>query len=70
MEYSFKKGFSQVKNKDIRTVRQQIMDTLGITTRAGFHLRLTGNIEPRVSEAEKIAEVFARYGIHDIWGEE
>jgi hypothetical protein len=69
-EFSFRRGFSQVKNKDIRTIRNRIMSRLGIGTRGGWMVRLNGVVEPRVSEAKAIEEIFAEYGITDIWGGE
>lgn len=69
-EYSFRKGFSQVRQKDVQKVKKQIMSELGLTTRAGWYLRLNGNVEPKVSEARAIEAVFANYGIKDVWGED
>ncbi len=45
------------------------MDKLSIRTRQSFHLRLNGEIEPKVSEARAIEEVFSEYGITDVWGD-
>lgn len=67
--FSFKKGFGQVMNKDADTVRLEIMKALKITTLQGFRNRLGGNVEPRVSERAAIEKIFAKYGIKDIWGE-
>jgi hypothetical protein len=30
---------------------------------------LHGEVEPKVSEAEKIEAIFAKYGVTDVWGE-
>lgn len=67
--YSFKKGFSQVKNGQTVEVREKLMSVLSITTRASWSARLNGRIEPKVSEAQAIEKVFAEYGIKNIWGE-
>jgi predicted transcriptional regulator len=56
--------------RDIKEVRQKIMKALGIKHRASWIARLNGTIEPRVSEAKAIEEIFAEYGITDIWGGE
>lgn len=69
-EYSFKKGFAQVRQKDVQKVKEQIMSALGLTTRVSWYARLNGDVEPKVSEARAIEEVFAGYGIKDVWGEE
>jgi hypothetical protein len=67
--YAFEKGFSQVMNKDVQAVRHEIMDALNVTTRPAFLSRLHGEVEPKVSEAEKIEAIFAKYGVTDVWGE-
>lgn len=68
-EYSFKKGISQVKVGDLRKVRTEIMSALGITSKMAYNQRLNGKIEPRVSEAEAIERIFAKYGVKNVWGE-
>ena len=50
-------------------VRLRIMDALGLQTRNTFYIRLRGKIEPKVSEAEKIENIFKEYGITEVWGE-
>nr|DAT47436.1 MAG TPA: hypothetical protein [Caudoviricetes sp.] len=67
-EFSFKLGFSQVKRKDAKEVRERIMEALGLTTRASWYARLNGGVEPKVSEARAIEEVFTKYGITKVWG--
>ena len=68
-EFSFKKGYDQLPKSDYRKVRQEIMDVLKIRTLQSFYQRLNGQIEPKVSEAEAIEAVFAKYGITEVWGE-
>lgn len=68
-KYSFKKGFGQVQQKDIRNVRSELMNALNITTRYAWGQRLKGEIEPRVSEAEAIEAIFKAHGIKNVWGE-
>lgn len=67
-EFSFKLGFSQVKQKDAKEVRELIMKALGLTTRASWYSRLNGSVEPKVSEARAIEEVFTKFGITKVWG--
>lgn len=67
--YSFKKGLNNTPVKYVRQVRRELMEALGIGTRAGFLKRLKGEVEPKASEVAKIEEVFEKYGIVDIWGE-
>jgi hypothetical protein len=68
-KFSFKKGFSQVMQKDAVDVRAEIMTALNITTRSSWSARLNGNVEPKVSEAQEIERIFAKYGVTDVWGE-
>ena len=67
-DFSFKVGFSQVKQKDAQEVRERIMQALGLTTRASWYARLNGSVEPKVSEARAIEEVFGEFGIKNVWG--
>lgn len=68
-KFSFKKGFSQVMQKDAVDVRAEIMTALNITTRSSWAARLNGSVEPKVSEAQEIERIFAKYGVTDVWGE-
>lgn len=67
-QFSFNKGWSQVKNGDISECRAKLMAALGINTRMAFLNRLKGEVEPKVSEAKAIEAVFADYGIKAVWG--
>lgn len=66
--FSFKKGYQQVQQKDAKDVRKKIMTALNLTSRRSWGLRLNGIIEPKVSEAQAIENIFNEYGITDIWG--
>jgi hypothetical protein len=66
--FSFKKGYNQVKRRDLPRIQQELMMILHIKTRNSFYQRLAGRIEPKVSEAQSIERVFEKYGITDIWG--
>lgn len=66
--FSFKKGFRQVPIGKTKEVREAIMTALDIRGRMTWYNRLNGEIEPRVSEAQKIEEIFNRYNITDVWG--
>lgn len=69
-EYSFELGFSQVKRKDVAEVKSRIMAALGISTRSSWLSRLNGTVEPKISEAKAIEEIFADYDIEEVWGAE
>lgn len=69
-KFSFKKGYSQVRQIDAPVVKERIMNSLGLTTRAAWRQRLLGIVEPKVSEAEAIEKIFKEFGITEIWGAE
>lgn len=69
-KYSFKRGYSQVRQIDAPIVKVKIMNALGLTSNMAWWQRLNGIVEPRISEAEAIENILAEYGITDIWGEE
>jgi hypothetical protein len=68
-EFSFARGFSQVQNKDLKTVRKELMEKLGLQTNPAFMQRMKGKIVPKVTEVRIIEEIFAKRGITDVWGE-
>lgn len=69
-EFSFRKGWLQVRHNDADELKSKIMGALGIKTNKGFKDRLNGYVEPKVSEAKNIEDIFAHYGITEIWGTE
>ncbi|GHT09030.1 hypothetical protein FACS189426_06190 [Bacteroidia bacterium] len=71
-EFSFENGWSQVRQKDMPEVREKIMNALGLkqNNRASWCQYKKGAIEPKVSEAKAIEEIFAEYGIKEVWGAE
>lgn len=69
IQFSFKKGWGQVKRNDSKSVRAEIEAALGINNRNSFFYRMNGDVEPRVSEAKAIEEIFAKRGITEVWGE-
>lgn len=69
IDFSFKKGWGQVKRNDLKAVRAKIETALGVKNRNSFYYRMNGEVEPRVSEAAAIEQIFAEYNIHEVWGE-
>lgn len=67
-QFSFSKGWSQVRNSDIPTCREKLMAALNVKTRAAFLVRMKGKVEPKVSEAKAVEEVFSEFGITEVWG--
>lgn len=66
--FSFLKGWSQVKNGDMEECREKLMAALGITTRAAWGKRLKGEVEPKISQVKAVENIFADYGIKEVWG--
>lgn len=69
-KYSFQRGYSQVRLKDLKEVKSELMSALNITTQVSWTGRIRGKVIPKIDEAAKIEQVFAKYGITDVWGEE
>lgn len=67
--FSFKKGYGQVQQKDLPKVREELMAALGVSTRMSLSNYMRGTIEPKVGQAKAVEEVFAKYGITEVWGE-
>jgi hypothetical protein len=67
-KWAFTKGFGQVPNESVKEVRAELMQVLCLNNMQSWYNRLYGKKEPRISEAEKITAVFAKFDIHDIWG--
>ena len=58
--FSFRKGYDQLAQKDIKDFRKKLCERLG--------RKMSGEVEPRMSEGRIIEELFAEYGITDVWG--
>ena len=68
-QFSFNKGWLQLRQADIAACPRELMEAFNVTTRAAFLQRLKGNVIPNVLEAHNVEKVFAKYGIKDVWGE-
>lgn len=68
-KFSFKKGWNQLPNGKTREVKAEIIKALNLKFTTSFYPRLNGDIEPKLSESKAIEDIFAKYGITDIWGE-
>lgn len=67
--FSFKKGWSQLPVGKSAEVKKKIIVALDLKCDTSFYPRLNGSYEPRLSEARAIEEIFAEYGITEVWGE-
>lgn len=67
--FSFNKGLSLARHGDAPVIKAKIMKALGITTRAAWRQRKNGLIEPKVSEAAAIEQIFAEFGVKEVWGD-
>jgi len=68
-KFSFRKGWSQVRVIDRKSVMIKLMYAMNISSRRQFQARLRGDHEPKVTEYEAIKKIFAKYGIKDPWGD-
>jgi len=66
--HSFRRGYEQLKKGEYLEVRREIMEALNITTEMSFYNRLNGKVIPKVTEAEIIEGIFAKYGVIEVWG--
>mgnify|MGYP004540281743 FL=1 len=67
-QFSFNKGWSQLRQCDTRECRKRLMEVFGLTTNAAFCQRKRGAVIPNVVQAAKVEAIFKDYGIKDIWG--
>lgn len=68
-EYSFYKGWLQVKLGDAEEVRAKLMAVFNTDKLNVFYHRIQGRTELKHSYVVGVEEVFKQYGITDIWGE-
>jgi hypothetical protein len=68
MKYSFLKGMSEIRKKDLPKIKKEIKDALFIFNDTTWYKRINGKIEPKVSEYEAIETIFLKYGVTEIWG--
>lgn len=66
---SFRKGWLQVALGKSDEVKMRLMQLLGINSRTSWSNRLAGIFALSPAERASIENVFAEYGITDIWGE-
>lgn len=68
--YSFKKGFSHVSQKDAKRVKDELMRSLNINSRSQWYVRMYGKVIPNMEEMKAIESILMKYGVKksEIWG--
>ena len=66
--HSFRRGYDQLQRKDVVAAKKELMEALGLSSNIGFYNRLNGKVIPKVTEAEIIEGIFAKYGVIEVWG--
>jgi hypothetical protein len=64
---SIKKGYDQVQRQHLESVRTQIMSVLEINSRTQWNSYLKGKVEPKLSKAVAIADIFTKVGVTNIY---
>lgn len=67
-KYSFLKGWDDLKQRDVDSAKQELMDALNIKSDATFYRRLRGQIVPTLEEYTQVLNVFKKYGIKQPYG--
>jgi len=67
-ENSFHRGWEQLRVKDVGIVRTKLRAALEVTTIQGFKDRLFGRVLFDVLQRKAVEDIFAEYGITDVWG--
>ena len=68
-QYSFLRGWLQVRLMDKEAVKKALWNVCGINNRVSWMDRLYGRVIPRADVLKKIEEVFEKRGIMEVWGD-
>lgn len=69
-QVAFVKGWKQARKEEATRIKEEIKTALNVKSDPTFYRRMKGRPEPTVTEARKIEDVFHRFGIYSIWGDE
>lgn len=69
-QVAFVKGWKQAQKEEATRIKEEIKTALNVKSDPTFYRRMKGCPEPTVTEARKIEDVFHRFGIYSIWGDE
>ncbi|MCQ2137862.1 MAG: DUF6078 family protein [Bacteroidales bacterium] len=67
MAYSFRNAYSRIPRGDSSAFREKVMAIFGVTCRDSFYSKLNGEQVPTVEQDRKLRELFAGYGITEIY---
>lgn len=67
-KFSFLRGFNQVPVSCASKVKEEILQALKLNNRVSWYQRLYGNVEPKMTEAKAIEDIFKKYEITEVWG--
>ena len=67
-QFAFVRGMNRVPAMNVVQCKNEICSAMGWNNRTSYYKHLYGEIEPRVSEAQAIEQIFAKYGVTDVWG--
>lgn len=66
--YNFRPGLQQLRVADYPVAKKEIMEALGVTSRAGWAARAAGKVIPKANEKIAIERILKKYGVTDnIW---
>jgi hypothetical protein len=66
--YSFRFAYDSLPKMKQAEVREKLRKVLGVKGNVSVYLRISGEIEPKASEAKAIEQLFKSYGIKITWG--
>lgn len=69
-QVAFVKGWKKARKEEATRIKEEIKTALNVKSDPTFYRRMKGCPEPTVTEARKIEDVFRRFGIYSIWGDE
>lgn len=68
-KFSIKKGFGQLQVMQVDSAKTKLWEALEINSRSQWSSYLRGLTEPKISQALAAEQVFAEFGISDIYEE-
>lgn len=66
--YSFRSAFESIPRNRMKDVKVRIKELLNVKSDKAFYDRMSGAIEPKVSQAKDLELLFEGYGVILAWG--